>query len=157
MTPSPEQSSLVERLRALSKKATQGTWSWEDGPPTVYAGRVDPIGEFGGMPVCGHGYNLFGRLTDLSHNGRADLDFAVACVNFVRDNIGVLERLSQPSDGVTEERACEQVRWAIERADDDQTLEFWNEGDPAETSRVITVGDIRAAMRSAATSSDRSE
>lgn len=73
-------------LRALSEKATAGEWSWEDNPPTVYAGRTGDHGTFPGtsIRIQRHGYNLFGRLNDLSWNGRADLDFAVACVNYVR-------------------------------------------------------------------------
>lgn len=76
----------VERLREALEKATAGVWSWEDGPPTVYSGRADDRGTFPGttIPIRFHGYNLFGRLNDLSWNGRADLDFAVACVNHVR-------------------------------------------------------------------------
>lgn len=66
------------RVRELSAKATGGEWSWEDGPPTLYAGR----GSFGAIanfpiPVPAHGLNLLGRLEPDS-NGPANLDLIAA-------------------------------------------------------------------------------
>ena len=41
----------LDRLEELYEKSTSGKWSWEDNPPTVYAGREENL----------HGLNLFGR------------------------------------------------------------------------------------------------
>ena len=93
-------------LVALAGKAAGGTWSWEGtlerpapgehwrDQPTIYAGRVDPIAEFGGMPMHGHGLNLFGRL-DPDSNGRVNLDLTVAAVNLVR-SLSVILGETQP-------------------------------------------------------------
>lgn len=83
---SSDRCAVPEELMELSAKATQGTWSWEDGPATVYAGRVDKVGEFAGSPMYGHGLNLFGRL-EPDWNGKNNLDFVCALVNWFRASV----------------------------------------------------------------------
>lgn len=82
----------IEKLRALYEAGARGTWSWEDGPPTLYAGRVDQIGEIGGYPMFGHGLNLLGRLEPDS-NGKAVLDLIVAAVNALPSLLDALDAL----------------------------------------------------------------
>lgn len=134
-------SDLKERLLELRAKATPGTWSWEDGPPTVYAGRVDPVGEIAGMSVCGHGFNLFGRLTDLSRNGRNDLEYAVACVNATPALLARIEQLEAEVRRLRE--ALKPFADAAEDLDDAHRddSDIWQ----AAVGMSIFAGDLRAA------------
>ena len=70
---------FINELKAKAKLATPGIWTWEDDPPTLYAGRTSgsmknflKYGSFGT-----HGLNLLGRL-DLDWNGKNNLDFIAA-------------------------------------------------------------------------------
>jgi len=92
----------IAQLQLLRSAATPGTWSWEGrlggtppNPVTVYAGRVDVVGELGGVPFTGHGFNLFGRLNDVSWNYAADLDLAVAAVNALPKLLDEVQRLRE--------------------------------------------------------------
>jgi len=71
-------------LRAKTKLATPGFWSWEDSPPTLYSNRNYNM----------HGMNLLGRL-DLDWNGKNNLDFIAATgpeiINALLDKIEELE------------------------------------------------------------------
>jgi len=60
----------VDYLQSLLSKATPGLWTWEDDPPTVYAGRDGDH----------HGWNLLGRL-DVDVNGANNLNLLCAAVN----------------------------------------------------------------------------
>lgn len=70
----------ITRLRKLLEEATPGPWTWEDDPPTVYAGRG-----------VGHGWNLFGRL-EVDTNGPANLDLLCAATNALSALLDVAER-----------------------------------------------------------------
>ncbi|WP_445505033.1 hypothetical protein [Microvirga sp. G4-2] len=86
---------LRTRLIELREKATKGTWSWEDdgdGVATVYAGRVDQMGEWNGIPMYAHGLNLFGRL-EPDRNGKNNLDLVCELVN----NLDTIIAALQPS------------------------------------------------------------
>lgn len=82
-------SELIDELRAKTKLATPGIWSWEDDPPTLYSGRTSN-GFF-----ATHGMNLLGRL-DLDWNGKNNLDFIAATgpvvINALLDKIEELEK-----------------------------------------------------------------
>ena len=70
----------LERIEGLARAATGGEWTWEDNPPTLYAGRTCP--EFDSTKPetwCGgtHGLNLLGRL-EPDCNGKNNLDFICA-------------------------------------------------------------------------------
>jgi hypothetical protein len=88
---------LIDELRAKTKLATQGQWSWEDSPPTLYAGRLkfEPE-EFSKYGFSGtHGMNLLGRL-DLDWNGKNNLDFIASTgpeiITALLDKIEELEK-----------------------------------------------------------------
>lgn len=86
MTNTHTLSTAISKLLELDAKRSKGTWSWERDEPlapgmpvthTVYAGRIDPIGEWNGVSVCGHGMNLFGRMY-VDWNGVNNLDYICA-------------------------------------------------------------------------------
>lgn len=70
----------LDELRTLHASATAGIWSWEENPPTLYAGREGDFGEIAGFPVQRHGLNLLGRL-DPDRNTPANLDWIAASKN----------------------------------------------------------------------------
>lgn len=73
----------LAELERLERGRTQGEWSWEDGPATLYAGRGE-----------GHGLNLLGRMEPDS-NGKANLDFVCAFANDARALLAELRRLTE--------------------------------------------------------------
>jgi len=68
---------LLTDLREKSKLATGGTWTWEDDPPTLYAGRGQYADHNLGCEIGFHGLNLLGRL-EPDWNGKNNLNFITA-------------------------------------------------------------------------------
>lgn len=55
---------LAQQAVEQAERATPGPWTWEDSPPTLYAGRTPTL----------HGLNLLGRL-EIDWNGKNNMDF----------------------------------------------------------------------------------
>ena len=89
-----------ETLRRLDDASTQSPWSWEAGPPTLYAGR------YGMM----HGLNLLGRL-EPDVNGKANLDFIVAAHDCMATLLDEIERLTRENEELREEIEDAADRW----------------------------------------------
>lgn len=91
---------LIPELKALVDNSTFGEWTWEPGPPTLYAGRTSKW----------HGLNLLGRL-DPDSNTPANLDFICGIRNAAPELISRLEQL---------EKAIEALQdiWAMTNPDD---------------------------------------